>query len=392
MNPLRAFGCSVALALLVSAACETSRQGQSVEPSSVAVSAAPSSVPSPAADNCATTAQPTTPTPTVVAPLPDASRSRSGSPASPSPIGTFPVPSPTPRADEAMAWDGRRSQLLMFGGYGRDLCAATETWTWTTSGWVQRFPAHRPPGRAYSNMAFDPKHGVVVLFSGLLEGSPTTVEPNDTWVWDGSDWSQANPAHQPPGRNGAGFAYSDKLGQLVLVGGGNAEGNAVTDTWGWDGADWTQLSTFETAPAGDVLGYQTATGSLVMLAGLTVNGAPLSVWIFDGKNWARAPGGDGPVRNWAGAAWDSESSRFVIFGGADESGVSQPSTLIWDGKWTTVPTDIQPPPTGSIGFSPGLVWDPVDRSAVLFGGADKSGRFLMGTWAWDGAAWAQVAL
>ena len=290
-----------------------------------------------------------------------------------------------------MAWDGQRGELLMFGGYGPGLpCAAAETWTWTISGWVQQFPAHQPPGRAYSQMAFDPKLGVVVLFSGLLEGPPAPGAPNDTWIWDGSDWSQANPAHQPPGRTGAGFAYSDKLGELVLVGGGNAEGNALADTWAWDGADWTRLSSFETAPAGEVLGYQAATGRLMLLAGLEVNGASLSVWIFDGKTWVRVPGGDGPVRNWAGAAWDSQRSRFVVVGGADGSGESQTTTLIWDGKWTTVPTEIQPPATGSIGFAAGMVWDPVDQLAVLFGGADRAGSFLLGTWTWDGTAWAQV--
>jgi hypothetical protein len=74
----------------------------------------------------------------------------------------------------------------------------------------------------------------------------------DTWVWNGSEWKQRLTAHSPTGRTGAKMEYDPQIGQLVLVGGFGAKDITGTappysyvddyreETWTWDGTDWTQ--------------------------------------------------------------------------------------------------------------------------------------------------------
>ena len=78
-------------------------------------------------------------------------------------------------------------------------------------------------------MADDIAHGNVVLFGGRRF--------DDTWTWNGTDWSKHSPAHSPYQRLDMGMAY-DANGQVVLFGGACAI--ACADTWTWDGSDWTQ--------------------------------------------------------------------------------------------------------------------------------------------------------
>ena len=40
--------------------------------------------------------------------------------------------------------------------------------------------------------------GKVVLFGGSPSGQGDVV--GDTWVWDGTQWTEEHPAHSPPAR------------------------------------------------------------------------------------------------------------------------------------------------------------------------------------------------
>jgi hypothetical protein len=93
--------------------------------------------------------------------------------------------------------------------------------------------ANSPPQRD-SGMAAS-IGGKVVLFGGQYNSSPL----NDTWIWDGTDWSQElDLTLSPPPRLAAGVAVLQ--GQLVLFGGTNNDGNDLEDTWIWDGTQWFQ--------------------------------------------------------------------------------------------------------------------------------------------------------
>jgi hypothetical protein len=61
---------------------------------------------------------------------------------------------------------------------------------------------------------------------------------DDTWVWNGTDWTMQNPADRPSARERSGMAYDPVSRVLVLFGGDGVGGN-LGDTWTWDGANWT---------------------------------------------------------------------------------------------------------------------------------------------------------
>jgi hypothetical protein len=108
-------------------------------------------------------------------------------------------------------------------------------------------------------MVYDAARDEVVLFGGIRQqGATNPVFFNDTWAWDGRQWSQRATTASPTPRTGARMEYNPQLGLVVLIGG--AGGKDMTDTpanywvydyreetWTWDGSNWTQRFP-ETAP------------------------------------------------------------------------------------------------------------------------------------------------
>lgn len=90
-----------------------------------------------------------------------------------------------------------------------------------------------PGSRDFPAMAYDNATGTVVLFGGL-QGNTVL---GDTWTWDGTSWTQQQPATSPPQVPGV-AAYDGATGTAVLyVSSGPAAGG---QTWNWDGMNWTE--------------------------------------------------------------------------------------------------------------------------------------------------------
>ena len=104
--------------------------------------------------------------------------------------------------------------------------------------WTQMAPAHAPsPRRDAVAAAVD---GKVVLFGGDTIKNGGWASVNETWVWDGADWTEQHPAQSPDPRSFAGMAAAG--GQVVLFGGGTFGGSYgdPAGTWTWDGTNWTE--------------------------------------------------------------------------------------------------------------------------------------------------------
>ena len=133
----------------------------------------------------------------------------------------------------------QRSSVVIFQAFN-------DTWVWDGSNWTQKSPQTSPPGRQGHAMAYDAAHGQVVLFGGM---EPNDNKLNDTWVWDGANWTQQFPQASPPERYLHAMAYDSAHGQVVLFGGTDSNRNYLDDTWVWDGANWTEKTPL-TQPAG----------------------------------------------------------------------------------------------------------------------------------------------
>jgi len=109
----------------------------------------------------------------------------------------------------------------------------------TIQTWTQKFPSTSPPARYNHAMAFDSVRGQVVLFGGTDE-TQNLRQVRDTWVWDGTNWTQKFPSTSPPARENHAMAFDPVRGVVVLFGGVGTSGSTMNDTWVWDGLTWTQ--------------------------------------------------------------------------------------------------------------------------------------------------------
>ncbi len=225
-----------------------------------------------------------------------------------------PATSPWARNGHTMVYDSIRRVTVLFGGtYGSD------TWEWDGVNWTQRISAHAPPGRTMSAMAFDSSRGKTVLFGGTAFINGSSAQLNDTWEWDGTDWTQAFPATTPVLRDEAAMAYDSVRGVTVLFGGYSPTGYRLSDTWEWNGSNWTQRTPANSPPArwGHTMVYDTVAHASVVFGGAGDAGTLGDMWLWDGSNWTPATaGGITPLaRNYHAMSFDSGHGVSVLFGG-----------------------------------------------------------------------------
>ncbi len=287
---------------------------------------------------------------------------------------------PTAREFSAMAYDSAHSQVVMFAGQGFSgggLNILNDTWVWDGSNWTEESPLTSPAVRSAHAMAYDSAHGQVVLFGGVM-GSPF----NDTWLWDGSNWTQASPMTSPPARYLHAMAYDSVHGQVVLFGGIGFHRNFLSDTWVWDGANWTQESpaTSPTARFGHAMAFDSAHGRVVLFGGGS-NVANGETWVWDGSNWTQSSNRSGPPARYDHAmAYDSAQNEIITFGGLGASGDLN-DTWAWNGSnWT--PESPQSSPSARNNHA--MAYDSGANQVVLFGGINNlTTQYFSDTWTWS---------
>ncbi len=282
------------------------------------------------------------------------------------------------------AWGGRASATL-----------ASATFSW-----AQANPAMSPSGRQYAAMAYDAATRQMVLFSGGIGGGGP--QSPDTWIWNGTNWSQATPRISPSAREGAVLAYDGATRQLVLFGGETGTNSGLlSDTWTWDGANWIQLDPATSPPAryAASMTYDPATRQLVLFGGFGAadNSDNLNdTWTWNGTDWTpEHPATSPAARVNAGLAYNPHDAGIVLYGGTGPSPFGQaapPSdffsdTWLWNGTdWIQEHPVTSPPARTNVC----LVYDQAAGQDILFGGIGSDGSSLGDTWAWDGSTWNQI--
>src|SRR6185436_13651931 len=123
---------------------------------------------------------------------------------------------------------------VLFGGFGGDgtdvplgdtwqFDCAQGTWTNVTP---PGGPSSSPEARRLHAMAYDPNRAGVVLFGGG-EGPGTH---SDTWLWNGTAWTQLAGV-SPPARRSHAMACDWGRHEVVLFGGEDGAGIPLADTW-----------------------------------------------------------------------------------------------------------------------------------------------------------------
>jgi hypothetical protein len=273
--------------------------------------------------------------------------------------------------------------VLLFAGYGE--APLDDTWSWDGAQWTQ-VASTGPSVRSDQSMIGDGA-GSVVLFGGM--GLGPYLE--DTWVWNGTaGWKQLQ-AQGPSAREGAAAALLN--GKVILYGGSSASNGFLADTWEWDGSRWTQLTTTGAGPGGRYGHSMTTLGNQIVLFGNV--GGPTDTWLFDGAAWTKAPAA-GPTGDPGGLS-DSRGfqtmatlgNRVILFGGEQDANHILADTWAFDG---TAWTQLTPAHAPAARFHAGMT--EYGGKLVLYGGAGaipNGAPFYGDTWSFDGTDWTQAS-
>ncbi|HVC75661.1 MAG TPA: hypothetical protein VND96_03995 [Candidatus Micrarchaeaceae archaeon] len=220
-----------------------------------------------------------------------------------------------------------------------------------------------PPARGGAGVAYDQSHGVMVVFGG-------TPALNDTWTWDGKYWTHRHPSATPPAWEGTLMAYDSARHDAVLFGG---------ETWIWTGATWQQKHPqHEPAIGSD---WQAPTmefdpiSQTVLLYGFTSDyGA--ETWSWNGSDWAQLRPSTTPTS--AGTmAYDGHQILLLAASSGQVGGRYLTQTWAWDGSnWDLLNPKVNLPLLGSVSTA----YDPQRSQLVVLTGD---------TWTWDGSTWSR---
>ncbi len=247
-----------------------------------------------------------------------------------------------------------------------------------------------PPSRELAGAALDSSHNRDFIFGGLGIGSAFL---GDTWAFNGTTWSQANPSSSPSARDGVQMAYDQATSTTYLFGGYNGS-TYLGDTWAFNGTTWTQLAPATSpAPRGaGVMAYDAALGKVVMFGGGNSTATLGDTWAFDGTNWTQLSTTGPSARIIPGMAYDSSvgggsSGDLVLYGGEDAT-----NTVLGDTWLYTASGWVQASPAHFPGLraGEGMAFDSVLDRIVFYGGSDSTYTYE-DVWMWDGADWAAAA-
>ncbi|TFG28688.1 hypothetical protein EU527_16910 [Candidatus Thorarchaeota archaeon] len=241
-----------------------------------------------------------------------------------------PATQPTGRGGHAMAYSQRADTIVMFGGSIGHQTAYdkfnAETWTYdlNTNTWTNKSPSNNPSPRAFASLTYDNKSDVFVLFGGWPGGWGNAY--HDTWIYNltSNTWTNVTTSIHPAGSLLASMMYDYKDDRILLIGGNSWE-EFNNEIWVYNVTDnlWTEL-------IATTLGPQFGIGLAFDLQSdlIVATGGPLDLdesifvsetWIYNltsGQwNTTYSPNNP-PHRSRMSLAYDIESDRIIMYGGA----------------------------------------------------------------------------
>jgi hypothetical protein len=291
----------------------------------------------------------------------------------------LPLATGGPSSDRfACADDPVRGRVVAHGG----LLGPADTWEWNGSAWTL-VQANGPLQRREHVLAFDPVRGQVLAFGGIA-----TLQSmrRDAWAWNGATWTQIALRSEPDSRLSAAMTYDAARDRLVLYSGA-VDNVATNDLWEWDGIHWAQIANTggPGSRIGHAMAFDTANARSLLFGGLSTSGLSNDLWAWNGTAWTSLGAGGPGARSNHGLCWDSVRNRLVLHGGFGGTPPLYTDTWEWDGvTWTQLATNGPPALAQHLltfarnGIVPA-------QSRTVYVSADGT------TYAWNGAAWSQIA-
>lgn len=295
--------------------------------------------------------------------------------------------SPSGRGAQGMAYNPTTGNTIMFGGdtLGFPVGTTNETWSYDGSDWTLLTPTASPGATAGINLAYDINGGVFVMYGGTPPGFFGGPALDETWLFDGTTWTQAFPTNTPGGLAHYGLSYDIVRGRTVLYG-GMFSTQLVGDsnkTWEWDGTNWTEIvgATQPGPLERPAMCYHAGINRTVMFGGIDVlSGGVDTVWLYDGTTWTAAPiTGSGPVaRTGAQMSYDDATQLIVMTGGQDFTN-GTPYNDTWHLDLTNNTWTLSPSTSANPHLDGRQVYDSVRKQTVGFGGLNFQTFTAIGT-------------
>lgn len=288
---------------------------------------------------------------------------------------------PTLRAYHAMAYDEARGNIVLFGGWS-GISFLNDTWTYDGVTWTEQAPATVPPVRGEAAMTYDGANGEVVMFGGNIGGAGVGANLDDTWVWNGTDWTNRAPANAPSPRSYVSMVYDAARNNVVLFGGSVPGVTHLNDTWIWSGLDWTKLApaTSPTARSAYAMAYDPNTSRVILFGGNDNASFKNQTYSWNGTTWALlAPPAAPTARSYHSMAYDPSRKAIVMFGGGTANAVSASNDDTWTFNgttWAQLPGATKP----SKRRFHKMAYDAARKRVVVMGGLSSANVHLADAW------------
>jgi hypothetical protein len=295
------------------------------------------------------------------------------------------------RENAAAAYDAERGETIIFGGHWSS-SYYPETWTFDTAtgNYTQKSPDTFVSGRRDHAMAYDPVNKEIIMFGGYRADGTLL---NDTWSWDGTDWTLLSPAASPSARYDHVMAARPSDGAILLFGG--YTGSHTNETWLWNGTTWSQLSP-ETVPNANNTYYNAMTYHEGLGGWFLYSENQGTTWLFNGTNWSQLTTAVHPN---TGArpqiVYDASRGEVVLNGGDD---LDSETWVFTAGEWAQKsPSTVPNRRRGNV-----IVYDSTtelvysilgdyDSYYLYTAAAWSSSTQRQTTWSWDGTDWSYLS-
>jgi hypothetical protein len=224
--------------------------------------------------------------------------------------------SPPARAAGCMAYDAPSRELVLYGGTdGKSYLGDTWTLDEDTLVWREESPLHSPAKEIGCSAFTDPSDGHADVYGGYIG----EFYELSTYRWTGHDWSllPIGDNHAATARDFA-MSGSDEGNHTVVIFGGLGDVNP-DNTWSFDGTDYTNLTPRVQPPLryGALGAFEPGLNGLVIFGGgIEGTGDYDDTWLWKNRKWTEPRPGTSPSkREGYGLIYDSNLGHVILFGG-----------------------------------------------------------------------------
>ncbi len=294
--------------------------------------------------------------------------------------------SPSNRYECCMIYDSQDRSMVLFGGHdGTSTGRFFDTWKYNKISWnlidSANPPQTHPLGSGPGCFTYDSNKNIGIYFGGYDDINYL----NETYEYINNRWFLKETTNSPSKRYASSIVYDKTRKKVVLFGGyGQSPNNPLliillNDTWEYDGNNWTQIQTqnYPSARCNHCMVYDTFKGKTLLFGGKTADN---QVWEYDGSNWNMLITYFAPVERYSHSmAYDESHNITYLYGGYNFGNYYDETWQLKHDIWTKIETINSP----SFPFQGSMIWNPYDKLIYYFGGKKSDGNISNQLWYYE---------